>query len=185
MARRKKDPLRVLSDEERRSLIQLRRASNAPAVQVARATMILAVADGEDYQSAAKAAGRKSGDAVSHLVARFNREGLAALTLRHAGGRVSIYDETAKKRILREFARTPTPETDGTATWSLATLRRALRSASDGLPRVSTYTILQVLHEAGFTFQRSRTWCSTGAVLRKRKRGTAIVVDPDADVKKS
>ncbi len=32
-------------------------------------------------------------------------------------------------------ARAPTPEADGTATWSLSTLRRTLRAAPDGLPR--------------------------------------------------
>jgi hypothetical protein len=50
--------------------------------------MLLAVADGSDYQAAARAAGRASGDAVSRLVARFNREGIAALDPRHGGGRV-------------------------------------------------------------------------------------------------
>ncbi|OWK35724.1 hypothetical protein FRUB_08287 [Fimbriiglobus ruber] len=48
--------------------------------------MLLTVADGSDYQQAARAAGRQSGDAVSHLVARFNREGLIVLDPRHGGG---------------------------------------------------------------------------------------------------
>ena len=43
--------------------------------------MLLAVAGGDDYQTAARSAGRRSGDAVSHLVARFNAEGLAAWSL--------------------------------------------------------------------------------------------------------
>ncbi len=38
--------------------------------------MLLAVARGYDYQQAALAAGRRSGDSVSHLVARFNAIGL-------------------------------------------------------------------------------------------------------------
>ena len=92
MTRRRKDPLRALTDDERRHLTRLRRSSAAPAVHVARAVMLLAVADGSDYQTAARAAGRKSGDAVSHLVARFNREGLAALDPRHGGGRAPTYD---------------------------------------------------------------------------------------------
>ena len=86
MSRRKKDPLRPLTDADRDELARLSRSQAAPAVEVARAIMLLAVADGDDYQKAARAAGRRSGDAVSHLVARFNAEGTAALTPRHGGG---------------------------------------------------------------------------------------------------
>lgn len=185
MSRRRKDPLRPLTDDERRHLTRLRRSSAAPAVHVARAVMLLAVADGSDYQRAARAAGRKSGDAVSHLVARFNREGLATLAPRHAGGRTPTYDAAAQARILREAARTPTPAADGTATWSLSLLRRALRAAPDGLPAVSTFTIWRTLRGAGHTFQRTRTWCPTGSAVRKRKAGTVTVTDPDAGAKKS
>ena len=113
MSRRQKDPLRSLTDEERQELTRLSRSPAAPAVRVARAVMLLAVADGSDYQEAARTAGRKSGDAVSHLVARFNREGSAALDPRHGGGHQPTYDTAARDRILREAARVPTPETDG------------------------------------------------------------------------
>ncbi len=185
MSRRKKDPLRPLIHAEHQALVQLSRSQVAPAVQVARATMLLAVAAGDDYQDAARSAGRRSGDAVSHLVARFNIEGLAALTPRHGGGKPRTYDHAARERVLREVRREPTPEADGTATWSLSTLKGSLRSVPDGLPRIATSTIWQVLHEAGLSFQRTRTWCPTGSALRKRKSGTALVVDPDAESKKS
>ncbi|WP_439626168.1 helix-turn-helix domain-containing protein [Gemmata sp.] len=185
MSRRRKDPLRTLTDDERQELTRLSRCRTAPAVRVARAVMLLAVADGSDHQQAARAAGRKSGDAVSHLVTRFNREGLDALDPRHGGGREPTYDTAARDRILREAARTPTPEGDGTATWSLTILRRVLRAAPDGLPKVSTFTIGQVLHGAGYTFQRTRTWCPTGSAVRKRRAGVATVTDPDAGAKKS
>ena len=185
MSRRKKDPLRPLTDAERRSLTRLSRSQAAPAVQVARATILLAVADGDDYHQAARVAGRRSGDAVSHLVARFNLEGLAALAPRHGGGQPRVYDHTARERVLREARRVPTPEADGTATWSLSTLRKTLRSAADGLPRVATSTIWEVLHDAGLSYQRTRTWCPTGAALRKRKAGTVTVTDPDAESKKN
>src|SRR5437763_4250826 len=122
MSRRRKDPLRVLTDDERRELTHLSRSRTAPAVRVARAVMLLAVADGSDYQQAARGAGRKSGDAVSHLVARFNHEGLTALDPRHGGGHTPTYDAAARDRILREVARTPTPAAAGTAPWSLTIL---------------------------------------------------------------
>lgn len=185
MSRRRKDPLRPLTEVERQALTRLSRSRAEPAARVARAVSLLAVADGSDYQQAARAAGRTSGDAVSHLVARFNREGLAALHPRHGGGRARTYGAAARDRILREATRAPTPEADGTATWSLAILRRVLRAAPDGLPSVSTFTIWQVLRGAGYTFQRSRTWCPTGQAVRRRKAGVATVTDPDAAAKKS
>jgi hypothetical protein len=73
------------------------------------------------------------------------------------------------------------------ATWSLSTLRRALRGAPHGLPEVSTYTIWKVLRETGFDWQRTSSWCETGRVKRKRKRKSGEVVevtDPDAEAKK-
>ena len=60
-----------------------------------------------------------------------------------------------------------------------------MRQASDGLPTVSTYTILAVLHEAGYDWQKSRSWCNTGQVIRKRKRGKVVVTDADAQAKKT
>lgn len=185
MSRRKKDPLRPFSDEERDSLAQLSRSQAAPAAEVARAKMLLLVSEGSDYQQAARAAGRRSGDAVSALVARFNREGLAALRPRHGGGRRRTYGAPARARILREAQRKPTPQADGTATWSLSTLQKALRQAEGGFPAISTYTIREVLYEAGYTFQQTRTWCPTGEAQRKRKAGVATVTDPDAEPKKS
>jgi transposase len=185
MTRRRKDPLRPLTDAERRELTRLRRSAAAPAAQVARAAVLLLVSEGVDYQDAARAVGRRSGDAVSHLVARFNQGGLTALEPRHGGGRAAAYDAADRDRILREVARTPTPERDGTATWSLSTLRRVLRSAPDGLPHVSTFTLWRVLHEAGYSHQQARAWCPTGAALRRRKAGTVTVTDPDAEPKKS
>src|SRR6478609_4599544 len=113
MSRLKKYPLRPLTSDEENALAQLSRSQAAPAVQVSRAKLLLLVAAGSGYQDAAHAVGRHSGDAVSTLVARFNREGLAALTPRHGGGRRQVYDEQARARILREAQRTPTPEGDG------------------------------------------------------------------------
>ena len=185
MSRRRKDPLRPLTEDERTALLSLSRSRTAPAALVARAVALVAVSDGLDYQHAARQAGRRSGDAVSHLVARFNREGLQALEPRHGGGQPTAYSSADRARILREAARTPTPETDGTAAWSLTLLRDALRAADDGLPRVSTFTVWQTLHDAGYSFQRTRSWCPTGRAERRRKSGRVTVTDPDATAKKN
>jgi len=96
-----------------------------------------------------------------------------------------VYGPEKRERILHEFHRASDRERDGTATWSLNTLKQALRTAPDGLPKVSTFTILSVLHEAGLSWQRGRTWCDTGTVVRVRKERAVRVTDPDAQAKKA
>lgn len=185
MSRRKKEPLRALSDEEFTWLKRISRSRNEPSSHVTRAKQILNVAHGASYQEAARLSGRKSGDAVSQLVQRFNREGLQALEVRHGGGPVAKYGATERERILQEVRRTPEPEIDGTATWSLKTLSQALRQAADGLPSVSEDTIRTVLLEAGFSWQVGRSWCETGQAVRKRQHGQVTVTDPDTLAKKT
>jgi hypothetical protein len=185
MPRRQKDPLRPLTTEERTMLLQFSRSRSEPAAHVERAKIILAVADGASFTAAAHSVGRRSNDAVADLVRRFNQEGVPAIEPRHGGGAAIQYGAVERERVLCEFRRIPERERDGTATWSLSTLQRALRQAPDGLPTISTYLILQILHDAGYTWQRDRTWCATGEVKRKRKSGTVTVKDPDAEAKKA
>lgn len=185
MARHQNDPLRPLTTEARATLERVSRAGSERADRVARAKALLAVAGGASYTTAALAAGRRSGDGVAQLVARFNRVGLAALDSHHGGGPPVRYGPAERERILCEFHRPPDREQDGTAVWSLTTLRRALRRATDGLPTVSTWTILHTLWDAGYTCQQDRTWCQTGIATRKRKDGAVVTVaDPDATPKK-
>ena len=184
MSRRKQDPLRPLTASERTALERLARSQSAPAAAVARARALLAVSSGSSYTEAAQLVGRRVGDSVAQWVSRFNQVGLAAVELRRGGGAPVLYGTAERERILAEFRRSPECESDGAATWSLTTLQRALRRASDGLPTVSTYTIWTVLHEAGVSWQRDRSWCHTGMAVRKRKRGEVVVHDPDASAKK-
>src|SRR5829696_2141765 len=176
MSRHRNDPLRPLTPDERIALTRLSRSPSAPAAQVERARALLAIADGASYTAAAHQVGRRHTETISAWVSRFNRDGRAAVRPGHGGG--------AQQRIVAEWARTPQREQDGTATWSLSLLQRALRKAPDGLPQVSTFTIWRTLHTAGLSWQKSRTWCQTGVVTRRRKQGTVTRVDPDAAVKR-
>lgn len=117
---------------------------------VVRANQLLAVVAGASYTEAACCSRRKSNDSVAQLVARFNQEGIKSVKPKKGSGALPTYQATERERILREARLIPNPETDATANWSLMTLRRALRKASDGLPHVSTYTIITVLKDAGF-----------------------------------
>jgi Homeodomain-like domain len=185
MAQRPKYPLRSLTGTERAELERVARSASDRADRVTRAQQLLAVAAGARFSEAARQTGRRSGDAVALLVQRFNAVGLAALDARHGGGPPVQYGPSERERILRELQRPPDRARDGTATWSLTTLQRALRRAPDGLPRVSTFTILAVLWEAGYTWQRERTWCPTGTARRKRRDGTVVTrTDPHAAPKK-
>ena len=146
----------------------------------------MAIAGGASYTAAAHQVGRHHNETISAWVSRFNRDGLAAVRPGHGGGARIRYSADAQQRILAEWARTPQREQDGTATWSLSLLQKALRQAPDGLPRVSTFTIWRTLHEGGLSWQKSRTWCETGVGMRKRKHAGAVrVTDPDATAKKS
>jgi len=191
MTRRKEDPLRPFTEGERHWLERISRSRAEPAGHVGRAKALLAAADGRTYAEAAALAGRRAGDTVAARVARFNRRGLPALAPGHGGGPAPGYGEAERGRIPAEFPegrtcrREPDRERDGTATWSLATLRRALRSAGDGLPGVSIDTISRVPRDAGLSWQERRTRCDTGTVLRKRKAGVVAVTDPDTAPKKS
>lgn len=185
MARPQKQPLRLLTPDERAQLQTTARAGSERADRAARAKVLLAVADGAPFTEAAQAAGRKSGRGVALLVARFNQRGLAALDGDHGGGPPVQYGPAERERILQEFRRPPDRERDGTATWSLTTLQRALRQAPDGLPTVSTRLILETLWEAGYSWQQSRTWCHTGEATRKRKDGSVVTrTDPETTPKK-
>ena len=86
MTRRQNGPLRTLTLEELHTLEHVARSGSERADHVARAKALVAVAGGASYSEAARVAGRRSGDAVAHLVARFNQRGMAALESRHGGG---------------------------------------------------------------------------------------------------
>ena len=147
-----------------------------------RATALLAVARTGVFIHAAHEAGLRSGTTVADLVARFNRHGLAAVHIAGGRGRRPGYSLRARAQIVATAQREPDRRTEGTATWSLTTLQRTLRGA--GLPRVGATTIRRVLHDAGSSYQRTRTWGPTGTAQRKRKAGVVQVVDPQTEEKR-
>jgi transposase len=120
---------------------------------------------------------------VAKLVRRFNCDGLKALQTKPGSGRPATYTPQQRALSVAEFRRTPDREQDDTGTWLLTTLQRALRRRP-GLENVSRDTISAVLHAAGLTWQRDRTWCETGVSVRKGKHGKRVVVDSDAAPKK-
>ncbi len=172
MSRAASEPLRALTEEERKELQRVSRATSESRIRHQRAVALLAVSEGKSLSEASRLVGWKSHDPVTKVTRRFNRMGVCALSDLPRPGPPPTYGPTEQARILQEARRSPDRKEDATATWSLTLLQRALRSAPDGLPKISTFTILYTLHEAGYSWQKDRTWCHTGRTLKKGKDGT-------------
>jgi transposase len=182
MATPQKEPVRAVTAEEQAALERLVRSSSERVDRVRRATALLAVVQGERFAAAARRAGLASSTTVAELVARFNRRGLVAVSIAAGRGRKPTYDSPARARIVATAQRAPERKTDGTATWSLSTLERALRR--EAFPRLGATTIRRVLEAAGSSYQKTRTWCPTGTAERKRKSGIVRVTDPQTEEKR-
>jgi transposase len=176
------EPLRELTEAERTHLNAVVRATSERADVRQRAVAVLAVAAGQSYTAAAQRAGYANGEVVSRLVHRVNQRGLAALELAPGRGRKPTYSAAERQQILDTLQETPERTNDQSATWSLTLLQRRLRA--HGLPQVSRDTIQKTLRGAGYSWQRTRTWCPTGTARRKRKAGVVTVTDPEAERKK-
>lgn len=182
MGKEQNHPLRALTSQEEQELRRIMKATSERLDVVKRARALLGVQTGQSFTEAAKEAGYKSGDSVSQLVERFNQHGLSALLIAPGRGRKPIYTSEQRARMVAELQREPDRQKDQTATWSLMLLRNALRKTE--LPHVAKETIRVTLHEAGYAFGKTRTWCPTGTALRKRKAGVVTVHDPAAPEKK-
>jgi len=182
MSKVQKDPLRELTQREERALQKLAKSTSERVDVVKRAKALLSVRAGKSYTEAARNAEYKSNDTISELVGRFNQRGLLALSIAVGRGRKPTYTSSQQARILAEVQRSPDHKEDQTGVWSLMTLRRALRKTD--LPHIGAETIRQVLHDSGYRFQRTRTWCHTGYALRKRKSGTVLTYDEQTLEKK-
>ncbi len=177
-----KEPLGCLAEPELAALRRIAHASSERVDRVRRARALLAVAAGASFAQAAREAGLGSGSTVANLVARFHRQGLAALTIASGRGRKPTYDGSARARIVATAQAAPDRKKDGTATWSLSTLQKRLQK--DGLERIGTNTIKRVLEDAGSSYQKTRSWCPTGTAQRVRKSGVVTVVDPETEQKR-
>ncbi len=181
MGRPVRESLRPFSKLEEQELQRVVKASSERVDSVQRAKGLLAVAAGKSRTAAGREAGL-SREGVTQVIKGFNQRGLDILSIAPGRGRKPTYTSEQQARILAEVQREPNRKADQTATWSLMTLRRALREAD--LPEVAAETIRLVLHEAGYSYQRTRTWVRTGYALRVRKSGTVTTYDPETPEKK-
>lgn len=182
MAPRQREGLRAVTAEERAALARVQQATSGRHDAVQRATALLAVAAGASFAAAARVAGYAGGSAVQALVTRFNARGLGALTIAPGRGRRRTYDAATRAQVVALAQQPPDRKVDGTATWSLSTLERAVQRELRPAPR--SRTIAQILRDAGSSSQQTRTWCPTGTAERQRKAGVVRVVDPLTEEKR-
>lgn len=170
--------LRPLSQAETTELMRLSKATAARLDHIRRARALLAVAAGQSFTAAARRAGFRSSSTIPALIRRFHVRGLAVLGIAPGRGRKPTYAPLVRQRILARAQRPPDRRQDGTATWSLRTLQTALRATEPDLPHLGATTIRRILRPAGYSPQRTRTWCPTGTAQRVRKDGVGTVCDP-------
>jgi len=182
MALRQKECLRALTAEEQAALAQVQQATSGRHDAVQRATALLAVAAGDSFAAAARAAGYAGGSTVQALVKRFNSRGLGVLTIAPGRGPKRTYGAATRAQVVALAQRPPDRKVDGTATWSLSTLERAAQRAI--FPAPKSRTIAQILRDAGSSYQKTRTWCPTGTAERTRQDGVVRVVDPLTEQKR-
>ncbi len=181
MGRPVKEGLRSFTKPEEQELQRVMKATSERIDSVRRAKALLAVAAGKSRTKASQEAGL-SREGVTQVVKGFNQRGLDILSIATGRGRKLTYTSQQQARIVAQLQREPNRKADQTATWSLMTLRAALRKTD--LPEIAAETIRQVLHEAGYSYQRTRSWVRTGYALRKRKSGTVTTYDQETPEKK-
>ena len=142
MGKPQKEPLRELAETERAALQRIVHASSERVDRGRRARALLTVAAGGSFAAAAREAGMHSGTTVTNLVARFNRQGLAALSIALGRGRKVTYDAQARAQIVATAQTSPDRKRDGTATWSLSSLQK--RRRKEGLEGIGINTIKRV-----------------------------------------
>ncbi len=133
MGRPVKEAMRPLQLSENQELQRIVQATSERVDTVRRATALLSVAAGKSRTVAGQEA-QVSRQAVTQMVKRFNQKGLAALSIAPGRGRKPTYTSPEQARIMAEVQRTPDRQADQTATWSLMTLRQALRK--EALPHI-------------------------------------------------
>ncbi len=162
MGRRQKRPLRPLTESEIQQLTEITNSKVERVERIRRARAILAVANGQSFTGAAKAARMRSNSGIAAIVQRFHDRGMGSLDTVPGAGRRPVYGEKQRRAILVEIEK----EMERTPSWSLSTLEKALKRAPDNVPKVSAKTICQALKDAGYNWLPiEHVWTKNGQSL--------------------
>jgi transposase len=159
------DPVKArrLTDEEGQRLLRLVRRGRNP-IRVRRATMIMASSSGTPVSAIARLVAADE-DTVREVIHRFNEVGLKALDPRWAGGRPREIDDEDVVFLIATATTRPKALGLPFTRWSLRKLAAYLAGDFRGqghwparMIRAGRERLRQILHEAGISFQRTRTW---------------------------
>ena len=183
--------VRDITNEEGNRLLRIVRRSSGSVVTWRRAQMVLLSAQGMDVAAIAGVT-FTSPDRVRDVLHNFNLDGFAALYPRYAGGRPPTFILAQRRQIKQVALSRPKDHDLPFSTWSLSKLADFL--VAEGVVDDISYEGLRVLlHEAGVSFQRLKTWKRSRdpAFEAKKNRilhlyglmdGTADVLPGDPDV---
>ena len=154
MARQPEVFVRELDPGEAQRLVKITRTAR-DRVRLRRAGIVLASVQG---RSPAEAAGMFAATAqyAREVIHAFNTQGFAALDPKWSGGRPRKFGSVAREIVCRVAKTAPQQLGLPFTTWSLTKLVEHLARAHRIV--VSAETVRQVLHEAGISWQATRTW---------------------------
>ncbi len=119
---------------------------------------------------------------VRLVIHRFNSDGLESLKPKYKGGRCSTFDEGKRARIVDMALASPTVFGMPFTRWSLRKLARAL--VEHGVvDSISPEGVRAILHKAGVSHQRTKTWKESNdpRFAAKRQRIRRLYNNPPAD----
>jgi transposase len=168
-----------LEPEQLQRLVQVTRRSR-DRVRLRRAGIVLASVQGRSVGQIVVMFGASDGY-VREVIHAFNESGFAALDPKWSGGRPRKFGPAARALICRIARSTPTVLGQPFTTWSLSKLVEYL--AEHHRLHMSTETVRRVLHDAGITWQATKTWKASRDpdFAVKMARILALYDDPPAD----
>jgi transposase len=153
------EPVRArrLTDQEGQRLQQIVRRGKHDSVRVRRALIIMASASGTSVPAIARLVAAHE-DTVRDVIHAFNREGLAALDPRWAGGRPRRISTDDEQFIVQAATTRPEKLARPFTHWSVRKLAGYLAENPTRQVKIGRERLRQILRRHGITFQRTRTW---------------------------
>ena len=161
--------VREIDDDEGRRLVRIVRRGSGSVVTWRRAQMVLLSAQGMDVAAIAKVA-FTSEDRVRDVIRNFNTDGFGSLYPKYKGGRPPKFTLPQRREIKKIAKSRPAEHGLPFSTWSLSKLAEFL-VAEGVVDDISHEGLRVLLREEGISFQRLKTWKTSG--------------DPDYAVKKA
>lgn len=146
--------VRELEPEQAQRLVKITR-STRDRVRLRRAGIVLASVQGRPAGEIAMMFAATE-NYVREVIHAFNAQGFAALDPKWSGGRPAKFGPVARQLICRIARATPNALGQPFTTWSLTKLVSYLAERHRLI--VSAETARRILHKAGITWQRTKTW---------------------------